>query len=48
VFLATALLRIRLLSMPLERDEGEYAYAGCRSPDTSAAACEHYHLRRTY
>ena len=28
VLAATALMRIRLLSTPLERDEGEYAYAG--------------------
>jgi hypothetical protein len=28
VMLATGLLRWRLLDMPLERDEGEYAYAG--------------------
>ena len=28
VLAATALIRIRLLSTPLERDEGEYAYAG--------------------
>jgi len=26
--LATSAIRLRLLSMPLERDEGEYAYAG--------------------
>ncbi len=28
VLLATAAIRIRLLDIPLERDEGEYAYAG--------------------
>ncbi len=28
ILLATALIRIRLLPIPLERDEGEYAYAG--------------------
>ncbi|HUB83654.1 MAG TPA: glycosyltransferase family 39 protein [Bryobacteraceae bacterium] len=28
VLAATALIRIRLISTPLERDEGEYAYAG--------------------
>jgi hypothetical protein len=28
VILATALLRIHLIGIPLERDEGEYAYAG--------------------
>src|SRR5437899_8442727 len=28
VFGITLAVRIRLLSMPLERDEGEYAYAG--------------------
>ncbi len=28
ILLATALIRIRLLPTPLERDEGEYAYAG--------------------
>src|SRR5256885_15150237 len=28
VFGVTAAIRIRLLGMPLERDEGEYAYAG--------------------
>jgi 4-amino-4-deoxy-L-arabinose transferase-like glycosyltransferase len=28
VLLGTALIRLRLLEMPLERDEGEYAYAG--------------------
>ena len=28
VLLATALIRFRLLEAPLERDEGEYAYAG--------------------
>jgi hypothetical protein len=28
VILATAIIRIRLLETPLERDEGEYAYAG--------------------
>ncbi len=26
----TAAIRIRLLAVPLERDEGEYAYAGQR------------------
>jgi hypothetical protein len=30
VLMATAALRWRLLDMPLERDEGEYAYAGWR------------------
>jgi len=28
VMLAAGLLRLRLLDLPLERDEGEYAYAG--------------------
>lgn len=28
VVLVTSAIRIRLLSVPLERDEGEYAYAG--------------------
>ena len=28
VIVATALLRIHLIEVPLERDEGEYAYAG--------------------
>ncbi len=28
VVLSSSLIRLRLLSMPLERDEGEYAYAG--------------------
>jgi hypothetical protein len=28
ILLAAALVRVRLLRMPLERDEGEYAYAG--------------------
>jgi hypothetical protein len=28
VMAATALLRIHLIGTPLERDEGEYAYAG--------------------
>ncbi|HEX3987816.1 MAG TPA: hypothetical protein VHZ30_00205, partial [Verrucomicrobiae bacterium] len=28
VLLLTASVRVRLLSIPLERDEGEYAYAG--------------------
>src|SRR5580698_4150326 len=28
ILLATAIIRIRLLPIPLERDEGEYAYAG--------------------
>jgi hypothetical protein len=28
IIVATALIRIRLLQFPLERDEGEYAYAG--------------------
>ena len=28
VMLGAGLLRVRLLDMPLERDEGEYAYAG--------------------
>ena len=28
VLLATAVVRLRLLEIPLERDEGEYAYAG--------------------
>jgi hypothetical protein len=28
ILIATALIRIRLLDVPLERDEGEYAYAG--------------------
>src|SRR5690349_21392904 len=28
VLLLTAAIRIRLLNVPLERDEGEYAYAG--------------------
>lgn len=28
IIVATALIRIRLLAAPLERDEGEYAYAG--------------------
>lgn len=27
---ATAAIRLRLLALPLERDEGEYAYAGQR------------------
>lgn len=29
VLLATVVVRLRLLYMPLERDEGEYAYVGC-------------------
>jgi hypothetical protein len=28
ILVVTALLRIRLLGVPLERDEGEYAYVG--------------------
>src|SRR5260370_23684625 len=28
VVLSSSLIRLRLLSLPLERDEGEYAYAG--------------------
>src|SRR5580698_8412712 len=28
ILLAAALVRIRLIQVPLERDEGEYAYAG--------------------
>jgi 4-amino-4-deoxy-L-arabinose transferase-like glycosyltransferase len=45
IILSTILLRMRLLDVPLERDEGEYAYIGQRILDGTPPYSEAYNMK---